>query len=417
VDPATVGKELRVTHILAGGFLLDKQNLRVNLELVDVERNQPIWREEVTVSPRELIALHDKLAVRAAQGLLPAMRVPGTAADEVPAPQNEQAFELFLHNFIIPLDPGPNQNAIRTLEQSVSLDSGYAPAWSQLSWRYYIDYHYGNGGETAVAKSLQAYKRQSELDPSQPPISTTIRAEEGDLDGAYDQAAEFLRRRPDLSIAHFWMSYVLRYAGLLDEAGKECDTGLALDPGFNVFRSCATPFIMAGDYAHAQKYISVDESSGFAALLRMDIALRTRNTAALLEESSAAAQLGYRNVDAKLVRVCLGRAPEAELAKAAAELEADPVSSRDPELLYQNAEVLGFCRQDDAALRELRKAINNRYCSYPAMEEDPLFDAIRQRPDFAQLRSAAIQCQQNFLTHRKQVDATSRNYIKTKLLF
>jgi DNA-binding winged helix-turn-helix (wHTH) protein/TolB-like protein len=46
-DPEAVGKELRVTHVVAGGFLLDKdkQNLRVNLELVDVAQNQPVWRE------------------------------------------------------------------------------------------------------------------------------------------------------------------------------------------------------------------------------------------------------------------------------------------------------------------------------------------------------------------------------------
>lgn len=62
------------------------------------------------------------------------------------------------------------------------------------------------------------------------------------MKGAYDQAAEFLRRRPDSSMAHFGMSYVLRYAELLDEAGKECDAALALDPGFNGFRSCTYPF-------------------------------------------------------------------------------------------------------------------------------------------------------------------------------
>lgn len=404
-DPVAVGKALRVTHVLMGGLLRDQQNLRVDLELVDVGQGQAVWRDEVTVGLLELIALHDKL-VAASQRLLAAVNIPSAAPDNIPKPKNEQAFDLFLHSLVIPLDPGPNQNAIRTLEHAVSLDSEYAYSWSQLGWRYYIDFHYGNGGEAAREKSLQACRRQSELDPTAPPISTTIRTEQGDLDGAYDQAAEFLRRRPDASMAHFWMSYVLRYAGLLDEAAKDCDAGLALDPGFNVFRSCATTFAMVGDYAHAQEYINVDESSGFAAIMRMQIALRTRNTAAVLEQANTAAQLGYHNVDAKLARVCLSQPAEPELAKAVAELEADPVSSRDPELLYQNAEALAFCRQPEAALRELRKAIQANYCSYPAMDRDPLFTVIRQRPEFAELRSAGMQCQQNFLAHRKHFDAT-----------
>lgn len=407
-DPLAVGKELHVTHVLAGGFLRDQQNLRVNLELVDVAQNRTIWRDEVTVAPQELIALHDKLAVASNQRLLPAINAPAVSPDNLPTPRNERAFELFMHSLVIPLDPGPNQNAIQTLQQSGLLDGGYAPTWSQLGWRYYIDYHYGNGGEAAREKSLQASRRQSELDPSAPPLSTTMRAEQGDLDGAYDQAAAYLHRRPDFSMAHFWMSYVLRYAGLVDEAGKECDAGQALDPGFNVFRSCATTFIMAGDYAHAQKYINVDESSGFAALLRMDIALRTRNTAAALIEADAAAQLGYHSLDGRLARVCLSHPPEPELAKAVAELEADPVSARDPELLYQNADASAFCGQQDAALRELRKAIQGNYCSYPAMDKDPLLDPIRPRPEFAELRQAAIQCQQSFLAHRQRVDARSR---------
>jgi hypothetical protein len=35
------------------------------------------------------------------------------------------------------------------------------------------------------------------------------------------------------------------------------------------------------------------------------------------------------------------------------------------------------------------------------MDKDPLFDPIRQRPEFAEVRQTAIQCQQKFLSHRK----------------
>lgn len=410
VDPGSVGRELRVTHVVAGGFLFDHQNLRVNLELVDVAHNQVVWREEVTASPKELVALHDKLAVRTAKGLLPSMNVAGPSSGDIPAPQNEQALELFLHSLSIPLDPLRNQLAIKKLEESVALDSGYAPAWGELGWRYYVDYHYAHGGEAAKSKALEAYRRQSELDSNAPSLPTSMRVEQGDLNGAYDQAAQLLRRRPDLSTAHFWMSYVLRYAGLLDEAGKECDAALALDPGFNLFRTCALPFIMTGDYAHAQRYISLDESSGFGALMRLRIALRQRDAAAVLADVSSVTQSGYEKPgDPRpwaFLRACLNHAPEADLGKAAAMLEADPNMARDGELLYQNAETLSFCGQTEPALRELARAIRANYCSYPAMDKNPLYDPIRTRPEFAEWRQAAIQCQLSFLAHRRQVDAT-----------
>ena len=72
---------------------------------------------------------------------------------------------------------------------------------------------------------------------------------------------------------------------------------------------------------------------------------------------------------------------------------------------YFNAGVLSHIGQDDAALRQLAKAIKGNDCSYPTMDKDPLFDPIRQRREFAELGQAGAHCQQNFLTHRKQVDA------------
>lgn len=402
VDPATAGAELRVTHVVAGGFLLEKNELAVTLELVDIAKNQPVWREEVKVPPNKLVQLHDKLAERAVQGLLPAMNISQASADRVPMPRNEEALELFLHSITVPLDPEPNQTAIQQLERSVSLDSHYAPAWGELGWRYYIDYHYGNGGEAAVTKALDAYKHESELDPDWPQVSTTIRVEQGDLEGAYDQAAAFLRKHPNTSLAHYGMSYVLRYAGLLDEAGKQCDNALAIDPGFNVFRSCATVFTLHGEYQHARIYIRLDENSGMGALSRMMIALRTGDTKGALAESGAVTQSGYEFV--KLLHLYLNHATEAELSKAAAEIESDPRSSRDAEELYRNAEILSLCGQPEAALRELQKAIQGSYCAYPAMDNDPLLDEIRSRPEFANARQAGIECQQSFLVHRQKVD-------------
>ena len=400
-DPVTAGNELRVTHVLTGSFLLENKNLRVNVELVDVARNLSVWREQVTVSPQELIALHAKLAASAMHGLLPAMRVFAAPHEDIPVPRNEQALELFLHSLSTPYDPEPNLMGIKQLEESISLEGDYAPAWAELSRRYSYDFHYGKGGKAAEEKMRAAYKRQAELDANWPSISSAIRVEDGDLYGSYDQAANFLRRHPDLAEGHFYVSVDLRYAGLLEEADKECEAARQIDPGFGILRACAVPFILQGDYADAQPYIRLEEHSGFGAVLRMTIALRSGNGPAALAESDAASQGGFPF--AGLARVCLNRAPEAEIRQAAAGLEVEPLW-RDPEMFYFNAGVMSFCGQGDAALRQLHKAISGNYCSYPSMDKDPLFDPIRQRSDFAEARQAGVQCQKKFLTHRQQAD-------------
>lgn len=45
--------------------------------------------------------------------------------------------------------------------------------------------------------------------------------------------------------------------------------------------------------------------------------------------------------------------------------------------------------QQDAALTQLRRAIQGNYCSYPAVEKNPLFDSIRRRTEF---RGIAVGC-------------------------
>ena len=398
-DLAALGKELRVSHILAGVYLLNKQQLQVNLELVDVAKDKLVWRDEILVSPQEMVALRNQLTERASRGLMAAIHVPPSSLIDFPAPRNEQAFRLYLDSLGISHDPVPNREAIKYLERSVALDSGYPPTWAELGWRYYIDYSYGGGGDEERAKGLETYRRMKELDPHGTVNVITLRTEQGELEAAYDEAASLVQRRPDASASHYEMSYVLRYAGLLDEAGKECDAALSIDPGYSAFRSCAVPFIAQGDYGHAEKFIQLDSKTGFAAMLRLEIAMRTRDTAKGLAEAEFASQTGFPS--AKLVAAFLHHASEAELNKAAAELERSSNSVHDPEIIYRNAEVLSYSGETDAALRQLAKAVAGNYCSYPAIDTNPIFDPLRQRPEFARIREAASQCQQTFQNHRR----------------
>src|SRR5207253_9248353 len=98
------------------------------------------------------------------------------------------------------------------------------------------------GGKEMFQRSQSAYERALALDPNLVLAAgqlTTSRADSGDLVGAYRQAQALLKSRPDSGHAHFTISYVLRYAGLLNESVRECETALRLDPGNYQFRSCA----------------------------------------------------------------------------------------------------------------------------------------------------------------------------------
>jgi hypothetical protein len=74
----------------------------------------------------------------------------------------------------------------------------------------------------------------------------------------------------------------------------------------------------------------------------------------------------------------------------------------DPEVSYSFAAHLAYCGQARPALQMLDSAVRANYCSYPAMDSDPLLANLRGRSEFAEIRSRAIACNRRFLSETKQ---------------
>ena len=147
--------------------------------------------------------------------------------------KNQEVYDLYLRSVAQPHDQKPNKDAIKLLEWAVGIDGDYTPAWEALGQRYNIDSGYGGGGEEAFQKSNRAYERALALDPNRVMAASSLitnRVERGDLGRAYAAANDLVRRRPRSADAHFALSYVLRYAGILPQSIDECKLARQLDP-------------------------------------------------------------------------------------------------------------------------------------------------------------------------------------------
>jgi len=83
-------------------------------------------------------------------------------------------------------------------------------------------------------------------------------------------------------------------------------------------------------------------------------------------------------------------------------LGAGTMADDDPFPKYFLAGWYSLCDQPALAYSALRRAIAQNYCAYPQMETDSLLAKIRPMPEFAEIRSSGIACQQRFLEHRNQ---------------
>ena len=118
------------------------------------------------------------------------------------------------------------------------------------------------------AKSIAATTRAASLDPqlTLPQRNLVVlQTEGGDLTHAYERAKALVNANPNSGDAHFTLSYVLRYAGLLDEAARECDVAHSLDPTNAGLRSCALVFSELGDFPRSEMYLNLDRGSMFSA--------------------------------------------------------------------------------------------------------------------------------------------------------
>jgi tetratricopeptide (TPR) repeat protein len=361
---------------------------------VDVANNRSIWRNTINVALADKIAMREQITGMVRQGLVPVLGGSMVSGDGGTRPKSEAAYTLYLRSVAVPHDPAANKQAIAMLEKAVGIDYTYAPAWEALGQRYYFDSAYGDGGEEIFHRSNAAFKRALELDPNSLGAASSLitnLVERGELVRSYDAATDLVRRRPQSAEAHFALSYVLRYAGMLDQSTQQCDTARSLDPGNYHFRSCAWSFLEIGKPDHAMVFLHLDARSEWTAWVTPFVYLAEGNVAEAREaaKNTGKASLYHR----ELMVACTQAQRPSDMDKIARDAELSVMREPDPESWYHFGSLLAYCGQKDAAIRLLKGAIEQNYCAYEALQMDPLLVNLRRTPEFNELQSAAKECQ------------------------
>lgn len=409
IDLQKAAHELRVADLVTGHFLVAGENVEVTLEVVNAADNRVLWRATLRGTTRDLTGVQEQIAARVQHGLIPALGVNTGPNASSNTSHNAQAYEFYLqamsHNDAPDSQSSSfsseNKTAIQLLQRAVALDPGYASAWAALGHFYY--YESGPGaGDIARSRAKAALQRAVALDPSRIEAASDLinmESEEGELNQAYDDIANLLHQRPDSGAVHLVHSYVLWYAGLLGEAESECEKTRSLDAGTQDLASCGHVFIALGKYDRAREYFHLVSGTEYEKSGQVEILLREGKEEEALKNLKS---LPTTDVYGLLLEPCLQHEPPPNGGVGAQKIRSIVMAYYDPGIKYALAAVDSFCGHPEFAFRELRRAIEQDYCAYPQMETDPLLTKIRAMPEFAEIRSLGIACQQHFLEHRKQ---------------
>ncbi len=393
LDPKKVGQTLRVGRLLTGSFRKQDDKLIVTLEAIDVPTDRLLWEATVSARAEDMINLQQQLSTQIERGLLPVLGG-GGAIETASRPKNQEAYDLYLRSVAQPHDTKPNKEAIRMLEWAVGIDPSYAPAWEALGQRYNFDSTYGGGGEEIFQKSNRAFERAVALDPNRVMAASSLitnRVERGDLGRAYDSATDLVRRRPQSADAHFALSYVLRYAGMLSESTQECNTARQLDPGNFLFRSCAWSFLEMGKTDRAMDFVQLDAGSEWAAWVTPYVYLAEGNIGEARSSAKNMAKAPFYHRE--LMQACTAAQKPGDLAKIVREAESSVMIEPDAEAWYHVGALMASCGQPEPALRLLKAAVQQNYCAYSALLDDPLLKDLRKETAFNEVLTAASNCQ------------------------
>ncbi|HXY23520.1 MAG TPA: protein kinase [Candidatus Acidoferrum sp.] len=409
VDLQQAGKEMHVGRIVTGHYQKVGKQLQLTLEAVDVDDDRVLWQETMNVPAEDLVAMREQVTAKVRSGLIPALGATN-AGESGTRPKNEEAYDLYLRSVAMAHDGTQNTEAVRMLERSVGLDATFAPAWAALGQRYYYEEEYGAGATGLITRREPALRRALALDTNLEDAERQIvlmDTDTGKLAQAYQEGKTMVEKHPQSGIAHFTLSYVLRYGGMSKESEQECEMALRVDPGNYQFRSCATVFMWNGQLDRAREFAKLDAGSEWEKNVEINFLLREGKTSEALERLHKLPDSSFFHT--RGVEACYAQPRPSNFQQIMEQSEKEIFAFHDPEPKFNFAALYNGCLGNDFTARLLKSSIDGGFCSYDYMQMDPLLADFRKSAQYTALLDSAKQCRDRFLEERERSAAASSN--------
>jgi TolB-like protein len=245
-EPATkIGHSLNVDALVTGAIQKAGGQVRVSVQVVDVDTGSQLWSSAFAQAGGDLFALQDRIS----RGVLTALRVPLTPAEEksllTPQTSNFEAYEAYVHGKLSARRENAKDNAaaIEQLEKAVALDPTFAAAQAELAHAYGLRFlYFAPDDRTSVEKAAVASEKALSLDSD---LGEAHFAKAFLLwgpsngfphEGAMQEYRQAIALNPNHDEAHHQLGLIEMHVGLLDEAAAEIGAAVAIDPSNTLAR-------------------------------------------------------------------------------------------------------------------------------------------------------------------------------------
>jgi len=235
LDLNKIGQMLGVAYILEGSLQKAGDQVRINVQLVDVQNGLQTWSEKYDRKLDNVFAVEDEIAKAIATRLR--VQLTGGAGQPlvVDSTNNPQAHELYLRGLTLLAARGPGLREARDLlQQAVKLDAGYAQAWGALALTELLLPSYGletfdaalPRGESAAQRALSLNSNTASAHVAVG-LANSIRFHWPEADQAFRHA---LALAPGDAEAVNQYAQFLSAVGQLEPSLREIERAQRLDP-------------------------------------------------------------------------------------------------------------------------------------------------------------------------------------------
>ena len=367
-DVQVVGRQLGVATLLEGSVRKSDSRLRVTVQLIDAATGYHHWSERFDRRLDDVFAIQDEIAEQVVTLLGGTM----LKRDQAPLPKKPttagEAYEYYLRGrqHLHRMTKSDLEISQEMFGRAIEIDPRYAPAWGCSSVGHATLYEWFGGGEQALFNAELTSKTALEL-------------------------------APGMAEPHVARGFVLSLLKRYDEAAREFEEGIRLNPNFfEAYYYFARACFAQGDTERASELFRRAGDARREDFQSMMLAGQCLRDLGRMEEAQEATREGIARAERTLMlnpkdgrALSIGSGalfedgqPERamEWAQRALELYPDDMSA-----LINGACTYAKARRKEEALQLLERAVARGWGKRDWIEHDTDYDILRDDPRFQSL--------------------------------
>ncbi len=370
-DIKTIGRELGTRYILAGSVRKFQDNLRITVELIDVDKDSQLWAETFKGKLADVFDIQEKVSKEIVDALRLKLSPNEKVVLEKRSTLNAEAFDLYLRarDFLYRMTKTNIHFAIQLFQRAIEVDPRYASAYAGLSESYAYLFLYFERNKILLDKAIEASLKAMMYDAtlSEAYAALALAQYNGNSLAEATTAGEKAVELGPNNFTGIWILGRIYHSTDRDEEAVELyKRVIELNPDFY-----SAYMDLCGSYEKLGYKEKLDE------MLKTSAEAYPRYLAQHPDDARA-------YIFFATVLVQLGRIDEGKIQSAKA-LELSP---DDALMQYNGACFYARLNEKKLALEFLQKAIHTGWENYEWMKRDPDLDSIRNEPEYLRLIEA-----------------------------